>query len=102
MSSRKVHVTSIMPGTLDAVSPCVVSTLWDVTDKEVDGLAQRLVLQWWNHDSGRPLCSLPAVLPHARQDCALPHLTGAATVCYGLPVLLRTAEGELTGASQVL
>jgi separase len=88
-----------------AGSPCVVSNLWDVTDKDIDRLSQSLISHWTEQEPSsfttsatcltsrhvllaRSLCD---VLPRARRACKLPFLTAAATVCHGLPVYIRAA-----------
>ena len=85
-----------------AGSPCVVSNLWDVTDKEIDKVAQELLATWTEQDPTQfntEAClnsqgmlrqhSLCDLLPQAREACKLRYLTGAATVCYGLPVYVK-------------
>ena len=67
-------------GFLLAGGACVVACLWDVTDRDVDRLTAALLRT-------APLgAGAAAALPALRRDCRLPALTGAAVVCYGMPV----------------
>lgn len=61
-------------------SPLVLGAQWDVLGGDLDKLARHLLEAWL---SGLEL--LPA-LRQARQKCFMPHLTGAAVVCYGIPM----------------
>ncbi|CAN8178423.1 unnamed protein product [Coccothraustes coccothraustes] len=65
--------------------PLVLGNLWDVTDRDLDRLAQALLRGWLGGGPGTPLL---AQLAQARQAPRLKSLTGAAPVAYGLPVSL--------------
>ena len=55
--------------------------LWDVTDRDLDRFTDSLLRNWIG--SRRQLLEF---INGAREECRLPHLTGAAPVVYGLPV----------------
>ena len=63
----------------------LVCNLWDVTDGDIDRFCGALLQQWL---LDKPELSLAAAIPAARQACRLKYLTGAAPVCYGVPVHL--------------
>ena len=65
---------------LHASCPALVANLWDVTDGDCDKLTTALL------DRAAAGGSLLAAVAHARAACRLRYLTGAAAVCYGLPV----------------
>ena len=66
----------------------LLGTLWDVTDRECDRFAVAL-LAGWEASGG----AAHAGLASAAAACRLPSLTGAATVCYGVPPVLREGAG---------
>lgn len=66
---------------LHARCPALVANLWDVTDGEIDRLCDHL-LDRCAGEGG----DLLTALAQARGACRLRFLTGAATVCYGVPV----------------
>ena len=82
-----------------------VGNLWDVTDRDIDRFAMTLLEKWLSGDGGeggmqkadagpkdsdtacvsdRLLCVSRSVA-NSRSVCRLPHLIGAAPVCYGVP-----------------
>ncbi len=88
-----------------------VGNLWDVTDRDIDRFAKTLLEKWLSEGKGkedlheaeavqeirditrgseRLLCVSRSV-SDSRSVCRLPHLIGAAPVCYGVPtsVLLQ-------------
>lgn len=96
--------------------PSLVGNLWDTTDREIDGVAMEVMKKLGlkkeeNEDQGkgkekekekprktkssseaeklekdkRPMSIVRAVA-ESRNACKLPFLTGAAVVCYGIPV----------------
>ncbi|XP_063035276.1 separin, partial [Melospiza melodia melodia] len=65
--------------------PLVLGNLWDVTDRDLDRLAQALLRGWLGGGPGTPLLGQ---LAQARQAPRLKSLIGAAPVAYGLPVSL--------------
>ena len=93
-----------MPGC--AGCPAAVANLWDVTDKDIDRFSQALLTAWISGasggsgggssgvdsgvdsgsssdgNSGSDMCAAVAA---SRAACKLPHLVGAAPVCYGIP-----------------
>jgi len=86
--------------------PAAVGNLWDVTDRDIDRYT-RAVLDEWTTAPGReadphpPAVDPPgglACMGHAvkthRTKCRLPHLIGAAPVCYGLPTLLKACAAQ--------
>lgn len=89
----------------------MVGNLWDVTDRDIDRFAAR-VLQHWCDEQPEPAAAssartgssssrqgddsqLPAPvsvsqsLALSRQACRLPTLIGSAAVCFGLPAVVQ-------------
>lgn len=95
--------------------PAAVANLWDVTDRDIDRFAQSVLQQWADsskqgakptqNKSATPASSdssrsdqaggvkMCAAVAAARQACRLPHLIGAAAVCYGLPTYVGPIAG---------
>ncbi|KZV89225.1 hypothetical protein EXIGLDRAFT_771939 [Exidia glandulosa HHB12029] len=75
--------------------PTLVANLWDVTDKDIDRLAQSVFTQlrlnpdraqaWKSEEMDGKEVSVVAAVAKARNACKLKYLTGAATVVYGIP-----------------
>ena len=65
---------------LHARCPALVANLWDVTDGEIDRFSKALL------DGLGAGGGLLTALTTARAACKLPFLTGAAPVCYGVPL----------------
>jgi separase len=90
----------------------VVSNLWDVTDRDIDRFCEALLGTWLGPKTteaaseasmnGGPgggdakgmggrmtvsgaRSSIGAAVSRGRAACKLPHLIGAAPVCYGIP-----------------
>ncbi|KAL2413623.1 Separin [Exophiala dermatitidis] len=104
---------------LQAGSPAVVGNLWDVTDRDIDRFAMKLMNQWGliqGTEGGcektaigksgktrstelegekqgsagtRRAVSLDQAVAEARDECLLKYLNGAAPVMYGVPVFLE-------------
>ncbi|EXJ87023.1 hypothetical protein A1O3_03980 [Capronia epimyces CBS 606.96] len=99
---------------LNGGSPAVVGNLWDVTDRDIDRFAMKLMSEWGlvevkdepktaNKEGRgkaererekqsvkkRGLVSLDQALAGARDECLLKYLNGAAPVMYGVPVFLE-------------
>lgn len=88
---------------LQAGSPALVATLWDVTDKDIDRFAQATFEKWGliGGDDGdsssskkgksrarspRPTAvALDEAVCQSRDACVLKYLNGAAPVIYGVP-----------------
>ncbi|KAL4805931.1 peptidase family C50-domain-containing protein [Aspergillus unguis] len=76
---------------LQAGSPALVATLWDVTDKDIDRFAKATFEHWGL--LGDKACgegigdavSLDAAVSQSRGACVLKYLNGAAPVVYGVP-----------------
>lgn len=74
-------------------SPSLTANLWDVTDGDIDKVAQsvidRMHLNATDIKAGvsasRTQVSLPAAVAQSRDVCKLKYLTGASTVVYGIP-----------------
>ncbi|EPS34197.1 hypothetical protein PDE_09161 [Penicillium oxalicum 114-2] len=78
---------------LQAGSPALVATLWDVTDKDIDRFATSTFDTWGLLDKkGKSRRasekSLDDAVAGARASCVLKYLNGAAPVVYGVPVFL--------------
>ncbi|KAL3458583.1 peptidase family C50-domain-containing protein [Aspergillus heterothallicus] len=76
---------------LQAGSPALVATLWDVTDKDIDRFAQATFENWGLLGAcGEAVgednkVALDAAVSRSRQACVLKYLNGAAPVVYGVP-----------------
>ena len=74
---------------LQAGCPSAVANLWDVTDKDIDRFSTALLADWLRTAEGAGGGDdIARALPAARAACRLPHLIGAAPVCYGVPTAL--------------
>jgi separase len=84
---------------LQAGSPALVATLWDVTDKDIDRFATSTFDTWGlvekkgkssssSARGGDDAAGLDAAVAGARASCVLKYLNGAAPVVYGVPVFL--------------
>ncbi|KAL4918001.1 peptidase family C50-domain-containing protein [Aspergillus aurantiobrunneus] len=81
---------------LQAGSPALVATLWDVTDKDIDRFA-KATFENWGLLQARPRgggedvgeadakVALDAAVSQSRRACVLKYLNGAAPVVYGVP-----------------
>ena len=76
--------------------PAVVGNLWDVTDRDIDRFSKSVLEQWMagggEGSQREPVC-MAAAVAGSRQVCRLPHLIGAAPVCYGLPTMVQAGSG---------
>ncbi|KAL3434171.1 Separin [Aspergillus tetrazonus] len=78
---------------LQAGSPALVATLWDVTDKDIDRFAKATFEHWGlignghrgNEGIGEAGVALDAAVSQSRGACVLKYLNGAAPVVYGVP-----------------
>jgi hypothetical protein len=66
--------------------PVAVATLWDVTDKDIDRFAERLLKGWLTEGGGGDVGLAVAL---ARSACKLAHFIGGSIVCYGLPTQIN-------------
>ncbi len=102
---------------MQADSPAMVATLWDVTDKDIDRFSETALQKWGLFESKAPLdgspvkkstrargkskarqgptptsenasLSLDQAVAQARGACIFRYLNGAAPVVYGIPVFL--------------
>ena len=99
---------------INAGSPAVVGTLWDVTDRDIDRFAMKMMAEWgliWEESNTqatagksnarkakdgkasprrtRGVVALDQAVAQARDSCMLRYLNGAAPVIYGVPVFLE-------------
>ncbi|KAH8423605.1 C50 family peptidase [Aspergillus melleus] len=77
---------------LQAGSPALVATLWDVTDKDIDRFAKSAFEEWGliGGDANRGTGSrktLDEAVSASRKACVLKYLNGAAPVIYGVPTV---------------
>jgi separase len=79
---------------LQAGSPAVVASLWDVTDRDLDRFSKDMLGHWGLLDSGKNSKSISEAVASSRAACFLKYLVGAANVVYGLPVFLKTQESS--------
>ncbi|KAL4753750.1 Separin [Aspergillus terricola var. indicus] len=78
---------------LQAGSPALVATLWDVTDKDIDRFAKATFEHWGlighgqrrEEGVGEAGVALDAAVSQSRGACVLKYLNGAAPVVYGVP-----------------
>ncbi|CAC5385173.1 ESP1 [Mytilus coruscus] len=70
--------------------PCIVSNLWDVTDKDIDRFLEHLLQSCL---SDKP-CDVLSKISTAREACRLPFLIGAAPVVYGFPIVTRVDKSS--------
>ena len=86
-----------------------VGNLWDVTDRDIDRFAMALLEKWLSKQGSSESTGSEAVrlgngrhsqrteeelcisgsVSQSREVCRLPHLIGAAPVCYGIPTAIR-------------
>lgn len=69
-------------------APAVLGAQWDVLGGDLDVLTREL-LESWCGPAGSAMASPTSLLQSllvAREACRLPFLTGAAIVCYGVPL----------------
>lgn len=105
-------VTSCVTLTIcSAGCPAAVANLWDVTDRDIDRFSQAVLTVYISGGGGGgvgggssrsssrvqakhcsddenaepPGTDMSAAVGASRGACKLPHLVGAAPVCYGLP-----------------
>lgn len=94
---------------LSAGCPVAVGNLWDVTDRDIDRFAMALLEEWLgmharnkstgigaarlgNKESSQSIeeeVCISRSVSQSRNVCRLPHLIGAAPVCYGIPTAIR-------------
>ena len=84
---------------LSAGAPATVATLWDVTDRDIDRFAARVLGDWFESEGGGEnvpprRCCVARTVARARAACRLPHLIGAAPVVYGVPTVVVGGGGE--------
>jgi hypothetical protein len=95
----------------DIGCPAAVANLWDVTDRDVDRFSRTMLATWGIYDElpdaaglikdpsgesgdqevgpgGPDAVCLASSVTRGRSACRLPHLIGAAPVCYGIPVCI--------------
>ncbi|RWS24071.1 hypothetical protein B4U80_00059, partial [Leptotrombidium deliense] len=70
-------------------SPSYLGILWDVTDRDIDRFADKLLEHylpnWINNNGWKPV-SICNALVQSRDACKLKYLIGASPVVYGLPI----------------
>ena len=91
-----------------------VGNLWDVTDRDIDRFAMALLEKWLGkHASSKNTGTRAARLgsedesqrteeevcisksvSQSRNVCRLPHLIGAAPVCYGIPTAIQLQPSD--------
>ena len=72
--------TGMVAAFFAAGCPCVVANLWDVTDRDIDRVTEKLL-----EDCTVPGASLVAAVAASRDSCKFRGLTGSAPVVYGVP-----------------
>lgn len=77
-----------------AQCPALVANLWDATDKELDGVCEAVLRAVGLLPGGAAPMPLARAVAHARSQCKLPYLTGAACIVYGVPATWLTAWPE--------
>lgn len=89
---------SLMVNVTYSLSPTLIATLWDVTDRDIDTFAQstfeklRLNLDGIKARkagrSGHTPVSVVTAVATSREVCKLKYMNGAAPVVYGIPFYL--------------
>ncbi|KAI9032296.1 peptidase family C50-domain-containing protein [Hyaloraphidium curvatum] len=85
---------------LMAGCPTILANLWEVTDKDIDAFAYRVLMDWGmlheakeaeqgDRASGAPWPSITACVAASRGECKLKYLNGAAPVVYGVPSYVK-------------
>ncbi len=71
--------------------PTAIGNLWDVTDRDIDRFTKAVLHAWTTNENneGKGAMCMAKALHSGRGKCRLPHLIGAAPVCYGLPTLIK-------------
>ena len=92
-----------------------VGNLWDVTDRDIDRFAMALLEKWLGKHASSESTSTGAAwlgneeesqrtteevcisgsVSQSRNVCRLPHLIGAAPVCYGIPTAIRLQPSDM-------
>lgn len=94
--------------------PVAVGNLWDVTDRDIDRFAMSLLKRWLQQEehstdsksgslqpkenevqqgtAGSNEMCVSRTVSDSRGVCRLPHLIGAAPVCYGVPTCIMHAQ----------
>jgi separase len=77
--------------------PAVFANLWKVLDVEIDILGAKLYENWLLESSKVvDKDGIAAFMPKARNACNYPFLTGASTVCYGIPTKIYKKDNILS------
>lgn len=87
-----------------AGGPVVIANLWDITDKDIDRFSSSVLSRWLGkpppnlqevaevdvstYENSRESECMSEAVVESREVCRLPHLVGAAPVCYGLPAVI--------------
>lgn len=75
-----------------------MGNLWEVTDKDIDQFAMKMLSDWgvlketrdvYAEDSGAIGPSIAACVAAARDECNLKYLNGAAPIIYGVPSFVK-------------
>jgi separase len=85
----------------------VVANLWDVTDRDIDRFAAKVLQKWSgassdgsadtaddalaDRDAVSGLVDISSAISASREACRLPALVGSAVVCCGLPASVQLA-----------
>lgn len=84
----------------------MVANLWDVTDRDIDRFAVKVLQKWSGgaagdsadasddalagKGAGSDLVDMSSAVSASRGACRLPALVGSAVVCCGLPASVQT------------
>jgi separase len=94
----QVETFFIFSNCVSFCSPTVVGNLWEVTDKDIDQFAMRMLEDWGllkeavevdGDDAVEMGPSIATCVAEAREECTLKYLNGAAPVVYGVPSFVR-------------
>jgi separase len=77
--------TGMAAAFLEGRCPALVANLWDVTDRDIDRLTEKL-LRTFTDRPGASGDDLAVALVASREECKFRGITGSAPVLYGLPV----------------
>merc|ERR1712238_407578 len=92
-SSIQYEPDGIALSYLCAGSPCVVSNLWDVTDRDIDRYFMTLLNNFLepitDKDSLKSYSSIAESVAKSRNACKMSYIVGCAPVVYGVPVRIQ-------------
>ena len=77
---------------LSAGAPCVVGNLWSITDVDGDSYTAEMLSLWFGGEGYEEEMTIAHAVAEAREVCQLSFSVGAAPVCVGFPVGIRSTS----------